>query len=68
MYSTIRTLNIRTGKETEIKFYKPMAVPVLRYGSEIWTITKKQEAKMETGEMEFLWSVAGYTRKAHKKY
>jgi hypothetical protein len=33
------------------------------YRSEIWTITKKQEAKIETAEMKSLRSVAGYTRK-----
>jgi hypothetical protein len=40
-----------------------MAVPALAYGSEIWAITKRQEAKIETAEMKFLRSVAGYTRK-----
>jgi hypothetical protein len=39
-----------------------MAVPMLTYGSEIWTI-KKQEAKIESAETKFLRSVAGYTRK-----
>jgi hypothetical protein len=37
-------------------------VPTLTYGSEIRTITKKQEAKIETAELKFL-SVAGFTRK-----
>jgi hypothetical protein len=31
-----------------------MAVPTLTHKSEIWTITKKQEAKIETAEMKIL--------------
>jgi hypothetical protein len=30
-------------KRTQIKFYEAVAVRVLTYGSEIWTITKKQQ-------------------------
>jgi hypothetical protein len=32
-----RTLKKKTRKETNLKFYKIMAVPVLLYGSETWT-------------------------------
>jgi hypothetical protein len=39
-----------------------MTVPTLSYGSEIWTITKKLEANIETADMKFLRSVAGCTR------
>jgi hypothetical protein len=35
-----RTLNKKTRKETNLKFYKIMAVPVLIYGSETWTLRK----------------------------
>jgi hypothetical protein len=43
-----------------------MAVPTLTYGSQIrntttTTTTNKGEAKIETAEMKFLRSVAGYT-------
>jgi hypothetical protein len=64
MFSIIqRTLNDKTRKETQIKFYEAMAVPTLNYRSEILTVTKKQEAKTETAEMKILRSVAGYIRK-----
>jgi hypothetical protein len=40
--STIkRTLNNKTRKDTQIKFDKAMAEPILTYESEIRTITKK---------------------------
>ena len=34
----IRTLKGKTRPETQLKFYKVMAVPSLLYGSEIWTL------------------------------
>lgn len=38
---TLRTtLNIKTRKDIQIKFYKSMTVHILAYGSEIWTTTK----------------------------
>jgi hypothetical protein len=61
--TTRRALNNKIRKETQIRFYQATAVPALTYGSEIWAITKKQEGKIETAEMKFLRSVAGYTRK-----
>jgi hypothetical protein len=64
--STIRTLNNKLRKDTQMKFYKVTMVPKLIYKSKIWTTTKKQEAKIETAEMNFLRSVAGYTRKDKK--
>jgi hypothetical protein len=62
MCSTIRILNNKTRKDTWIKLYKAIAVPIHTYRYEIWTI-KNQEGKIETAEMKFLRSVAGYTRK-----
>jgi hypothetical protein len=62
--STIRrTLNNKTRKETQIRFYKAMVVPALTYGSETWAITT-----IETAEMKFLRSVAGYTRKSQIRH
>jgi hypothetical protein len=39
-----------------------MSVPTLTYEAEIWTVTGKQEAKIETAKMKYVRSVAGYTR------
>jgi hypothetical protein len=46
--NTIRTLNKKTSKDTQITFYKAMAVSILAHGSDIWTTTTEQEAKFET--------------------
>jgi hypothetical protein len=46
------------GRRETGQICKAMAVPT--YGSEIWTLTQKQEARIETAEMTFLKNVAGY--------
>lgn len=56
-----RTLSRKTLKETQLKFYKVMAVPVLMYGSENWALTRSERRRIEAAEMRFLRSVAGYT-------
>lgn len=61
MCGTIKRNLKNTRKETKLKFYKVMAVPVLLYGSECWTMTKQDEKKIEAAEMRFLRHVAGYT-------
>jgi hypothetical protein len=37
-----------------------MTVPMLTYASENWTINRSDKKKMESAEMKFLHSVAGY--------
>jgi hypothetical protein len=38
-----------------------MAVPMLSYASENWTINRSDKKKIESAEMKFLRLVAGYT-------
>jgi hypothetical protein len=56
------TLLNRSQQETILKFYKVLAVPAVLYGSECWTLTKQQLQQVESSEMRFLRSVAGYRR------
>lgn len=60
-----RTLRHTASKETKIKFYKVMATPVILYGSELWTKTRKQESRIQATEMRFLRQVKGCTRQDH---
>jgi hypothetical protein len=50
----------KTLQSTQLKFYKIMAVPMLTYASENWTINRSDKKKIESAEMKFLRSVAGY--------
>jgi hypothetical protein len=38
-----------------------MAVSMMTYASENWTINRSDKKKIESAEMKFLRSVAGYT-------
>ncbi|KAJ4447240.1 hypothetical protein ANN_09244 [Periplaneta americana] len=58
-----RTFRNKIRKETKLKFYKVMAVPTLAYGNETWTLTKKQQSKIQTTEMKFLRNVKGCTKR-----
>jgi hypothetical protein len=44
-----------------------MAIPTLLYGSECWTLTKRQKKRLEAAEMRFLRSVAGYSLIDHTR-
>ncbi|KAJ4447044.1 hypothetical protein ANN_09033 [Periplaneta americana] len=57
-----RTLGRKARKETQMKFYKVMAVPTLIYGSESWTTTKKEESRIQSAEMKFMRYVRRYTK------
>ena len=62
-----RTLKNKTQKETMLKFYKTMAVPILTYGSENWPMNRKDRRTIETAEMKFLRYVAGYSLTDHMR-
>lgn len=60
MCGTIRrTLSKKTRRETQLKMYKVMAVPVLLYGSESWVLTRKKSSNIQASEMRFLRAVKG---------
>jgi hypothetical protein len=48
-------------QSTQLKFYKIMAVPMVTYASKNWIINLSGRKKIESAEMKFLRSVAGYT-------
>jgi hypothetical protein len=62
MCSTIKqTLINKTREDTQLKFYKVMAVSVLLYGCENWALHRVDRRKIETAENKFLRRVARYT-------
>jgi hypothetical protein len=62
-----RTSARKDRKETLLRFYKMMVIPTLLYGSECWTLTKRQIRRLEAAEMRFLRSVAGYRLIDHRR-
>jgi hypothetical protein len=57
-----RTLKKKTRKETNLKCYKIMAVPVLLYGSETWTWRKSDWSRIQAAEIKYLRTIKGCTR------
>lgn len=51
----------QSQEEVQIKFYKVMAIPMLLYGNETWTMNKKDATKIQSAEVKFLRSVKGCT-------
>ena len=62
-----RTLKGKTQLSTQIKFYKVMAVLVLMYGSENWSLNRSEKKEIEAAKMRFLRPMAGYTLFDKKK-
>src|SRR5215469_10104556 len=44
-----------------IKLYNTLALPVLLYGSETWTIKARDSRRITTAEMKYMRRTAGYT-------
>ena len=45
---------MKTQLSTQIKFYKMVAVPVLMYRGENWSLNRSDKRKIEVAEMRFL--------------
>ena len=56
-----RTLKNKAQPSSIMKLYKSMAVPVIKYCSETWTMTEEHKRQVQSVEMRFLRSIAGYT-------
>jgi hypothetical protein len=62
MWSNCKNTIEENQKETDLKFYKIMAVPFLLYGSETWTPRKSDWNRIQAEELKYLRTVKGCTR------
>ena len=60
-----RTLRNKTRKDTMMRFYKDLAVPLLTYSSENWALNRPGRRRIETAEIRFLRRVSGHTLRDH---
>jgi hypothetical protein len=56
----------KTLKKTRIKLYNTLALPVLLYGSETWTIKARDARRITAAEMKYTRRTPGYTRTDYK--
>jgi len=61
-----RTIFRKVRKETILKIYNTLVLPIFLYGSENWTLTALQRRRIEATEMKLLRPLAGYTFHGHK--
>jgi hypothetical protein len=52
----------KTLKKTRMKLHNTLALPVLLYGSETWTIKGRDVRRKTAAEMKYMRRTAGYTR------
>jgi hypothetical protein len=57
----------KVQKNTRIKLYNTLALPVLLYGSENWIVKSKDKSRLTAAGMRFTWNTGGIT-KPMKKY
>jgi len=50
----------KTLKKTRIKLYNTLALPVLLYGSETWTIKARDAKRITAAELKYMRRTAGY--------
>jgi len=51
----------KTLKKTPIKLHNTLALPVLLYGSDTWTVKVRDARRITAAEMKYLRRTAGYT-------
>jgi hypothetical protein len=51
----------KTCKKTRMKLYNTLALPILLYGSETWTIKARDARRITAAEMKYMRRTAGYT-------
>jgi hypothetical protein len=58
----------RARRQSQMKFYKVMAIQVLLYGSETWTIKIRDINRIQATEMRHLISIKVRTRVDHIRH
>jgi hypothetical protein len=56
----------KTLKKTRITLYNTLALPMLLYGSETWTVKTRDARRITAAEMKYIRRTAGYTRTDYK--
>ena len=56
----------KTRQKTRIKFYGTLALPLLLYGSETWTIKARDARRITAAEMKYMRRTTEYTRTDYK--
>jgi hypothetical protein len=62
-YKTIRRhFGKQMNKETKLRIHNITAKAVLKFGSEVWVLRKREEQRLEAAQMKFLRHLLGITK------
>jgi len=50
------------NKETKLRIHNITAKAVLKFGSEVWVLKKREEQRLEAAQMKFLRHLLGITK------
>jgi hypothetical protein len=64
--SRLRVKPQKPLRKTRIKLYNTLALPVLLYGSETWTIKARDTRRITAAEMKYMRRTEGYTWRDYK--
>jgi hypothetical protein len=54
-------------RQTRLRIYNTLAIPILLYGSEAWTLKEQDKSRITAAEMKLLRKTAKYTWQDHKQ-
>jgi len=55
-------------KETKLRVHNMTAKAALKFGSEVWVLKKRDEQRLEAGQMKFLRHLLGITKLDKETY
>jgi hypothetical protein len=57
----------KVQRQTRLIIYNTLAIPILLYGSEAWTLKGRDKPRITAAEMKFMRKTAKYTWQDHKR-
>ena len=60
-FDMVSYYRLKEMRETIIKLYNTLALPVLLYGSETWTVKARDARRITAAEMKYVRRTVGYT-------
>jgi hypothetical protein len=58
---------IKRQRQTRLRIYNTLVIPILLYGSEAWTLKEQDKSRITKAEMKFMRKTAKYTWQDHKR-
>jgi hypothetical protein len=57
----------KVQRQIRLRIYITLAIPILLYGSEAWTLKEQDKSRITAAEMKFMRTTAKYTWQDHER-